>query len=93
MPLPTYESISTPASEALLASALASINHPRKTQAEAGRAILSIFFEKLVIGSGKEVSFVCHLADRLESHLSMAQKDLVVAMEQSPLHGLLAVLR
>jgi hypothetical protein len=36
---------------------------------------------------------VCDLADRLESHLSMAEKDLVVAMEQTPLHGLLAVLR
>ena len=37
--------------------------------------------------------FVCDLADRLESHLSMAEKDLVVAMEQTPLHGLLAALR
>jgi hypothetical protein len=36
---------------------------------------------------------VCDLADRLESHLSMAEKDLVVAMERTPLHGLLAVLR
>jgi hypothetical protein len=33
------------------------------------------------------------LADRLESHLAMAEKDLVMAMEQTPLHGLLAVLR
>jgi hypothetical protein len=43
--------------------------------------------------SGKEVPFVCDLADRLESHLVMAERDLVVAMEQTPLHGLLAVLR
>ena len=46
-----------------------------------------------MIGSGKEVPFVRDLADRLESHLAMAEKDLVVAMEQTSLHGLLAVLR
>ena len=46
-----------------------------------------------MIGSGKEVPFVRDLADRLESHLAMAEKDLVIAMEQTPLHGLLAVLR
>ena len=39
------------------------------------------------------MSFVCDLADRLERHLAMAERDLVVAMEQTPLHGLLAVLR
>jgi hypothetical protein len=36
---------------------------------------------------------VCDLADRLENHLSMTETDLVTAMEQTPLHGLLAVLR
>jgi hypothetical protein len=88
-----YESTTTPASKSLLAAALASINHPRKTQAEAGRAILSITFEKLVVGSGQEVAFVANLADRLEHHLKMAEADLVTAMEQTPLHGLLTVLR
>jgi hypothetical protein len=33
------------------------------------------------------------LVDRLEDHLVQAETDLVLGMEQTPLHGLLAVLR
>ena len=45
------------------------------------------------MGSEAEVSFVGDLVDHLEDHLVMAEDDLVRAMEQTPLHGLLTVVR
>lgn len=75
-----------------MSSALASLNHPRKTQAEHGRAVVSIVFDKQVRHQGDEVEYLAKLVDRLDDHLRSAEADLVGAMEKTPLHGLLTVL-
>ncbi|WVQ79286.1 hypothetical protein IAT38_001382 [Cryptococcus sp. DSM 104549] len=94
VPLPGYESLSTRASQTLLASALSSLDQPRKTQAEAGKAALCILFGRLVKdGSDAEaLDFVQGLVGRLEKGVELAEKDLV-AIEDYPLHGLLSAIK
>jgi hypothetical protein len=89
----------TPASQALFVSAMSSLNHPRKTQAEAGRASLCILFEKLVKAQettqdqSLPLSFVEGVMAKLEDHLISVERDLAGEIERKPLHGLLAALR
>lgn len=93
VPLPGYDSVDTPDAHALRASATASLAHPRKTQAEAGRSALCVLFTKLVLGSEHETRFVGDLVDRLDEHLLACERDLSTGIEQKPLHGLLAAIR
>lgn len=93
VPLPGYETLETPAAQALLSSATASLGHPRKTQAEAGRSALCILFTKLVLGQGEETAFIGDLIERLEDNLAACERDLSTEIEEKPLHGLLAAIR
>ncbi|KAK8849592.1 hypothetical protein IAR55_004927 [Kwoniella newhampshirensis] len=96
LPLPGYEDLSTPASQALLASALRSLKQPRKTQAEAGKAALCILFSGLAIEDLRQersISFVSDLIGRLEGSVEVAEFDLVKGIEEFPLHGLLSAIR
>ncbi|ORY34822.1 putative death-receptor fusion protein-domain-containing protein [Naematelia encephala] len=94
VPLPGYEAMSSSATQALVVAALSSLNHPRKTQAEAGKAALCILFKKLVsYDQHLAIDFVDKLVDRVEEHLVVAENDLVKGMEECPLHGPLAAVR
>ncbi|WWC65932.1 uncharacterized protein I303_108554 [Kwoniella dejecticola CBS 10117] len=95
IPLSGYETLSTPPSQALLRSALDSINLPRKTQAEAGKAALCILFTKLVIhptDHDQAVRFVGNLIDKLEGAIEKVERDLVKGIEAYPLHGSLTAI-
>jgi hypothetical protein len=83
-----------PIAKALLTSARASINHPRNTQAEAGRAALSIIFTKLVqpLGAEASVAFVTGLIDTLEGYIVKSEENLSSGIVEFPLHGSLGVL-
>lgn len=93
-PLPGYETLESPSTQYLLASATASINHPRKTQAEAGRATLCIIFTKLVLpaGPGNAIAFVNNLIDLLDQHMIASEKNLAKGIVEFPLHGLLCAI-
>ncbi|WWC92899.1 uncharacterized protein L201_007861 [Kwoniella dendrophila CBS 6074] len=93
IPLPSYESLSTPSSQALLQSALNSINLPRKTQAEAGKSALCILFIKLIRddkNQNRALEFVGDLINQLETGIEAVEEDLVKGIEEYPLHGSLA---
>ncbi|WWC73595.1 uncharacterized protein I206_107567 [Kwoniella pini CBS 10737] len=95
IPFEGYESLSTPASQALLDSALTSINLSRKTQAEAGKTTLCILFSKLIVDQTKysqALAFVGSLITKLESAIEIVEKDLVRGIEEYPLHGSLAAI-
>ncbi|WVF68582.1 hypothetical protein IAT40_003351 [Kwoniella sp. CBS 6097] len=95
IPLPGYESMSTPKSKTLLSSALSSLNLPRRTQAEAGKSALCILFGKLARNQeeqGSALDFVVDLVDRLEKGVEVVEKDLVKGIEEYPLHGSLAAI-
>lgn len=79
---------------ALLSSAKSSINHPRNTQAEAGRAALSVLFTKVVQPQGDEASaaFMDDMLQLLETHLQRCETDLVSGIAGYPLHGLLSAI-
>lgn len=78
----------------LLASARASINHPRKTQAEAGRAALCIVFTKLVqpAGPAAAVAFIDDLVSLLERHVAASEESLAKGIVEYPLHGPLSAI-
>lgn len=92
-PLPGYESLQSSAAHVLSTSAIASLAHPRKTQAEAGRSALCVVFTKLVQGREDEMRFVSDLVDQLDEHISASERDLMSGIEEKPLHGLLAAIR
>ncbi|KAL1406561.1 hypothetical protein Q8F55_008267 [Vanrija albida] len=94
LPLAGYETLSTPATRELLASASASINHPRRTQADAGRAALSILFTKVVLPSGPEVAaaFIDDLVTVLENHIKKSEENFATGIVEYPLHGPLSAL-
>ncbi|WWD20217.1 hypothetical protein CI109_104693 [Kwoniella shandongensis] len=94
--LPGYEDISTPASHVLLSSALRSLNQPRKTQAEAGKAALCILFSGLATNDASQtraLAFIADIVSRLEESIEIAERDLVKGIEEHPLHGLLSAIR
>lgn len=93
-PLAGYESLQSATTQTLLATARASINHPRKTQAEAGRAALCIIFTKLVQPAGVEqaVAFVDDLVSLLDKHVAMSEANLAKGIVEYPLHGLLSAI-
>ncbi|WRT69593.1 uncharacterized protein IL334_006582 [Kwoniella shivajii] len=96
IPLPGYETLSTLSSQALLNSALSSINLPRKTQAEAGKSVLCILFIKLVKDDRDQslaLDFVGFLIQSLARGIEEVEQDLVKGMEEYPLHGSLAAIR
>lgn len=91
-----YERLSSPSTQVLLQSSLASLNHPRRTQAEAGRSALCIVFQKLLVTGSTEqdaIGFVTDLVDRMESHIAMSEQDLPKSIETMPLHGIIAAVR
>ncbi|WVW86816.1 hypothetical protein I302_108871 [Kwoniella bestiolae CBS 10118] len=95
IPLPGYESLSTPSSQALLNSGMNSINLPRKTQAEAGKSALCILFSKLVQSDEDQshaLRFVGDLISQLERGIEVVENDLVRGIEEYPLHGSLAAI-
>ena len=95
IPLPGYESLDTPTAEALLASAKTSISHPRKTQAEAGKAVLCVLFEILAKQPHSDQAcrmFISELVDDLEIRIRVAEADLVKGITSSPLHGLISAI-
>lgn len=93
-PLPGYETLDVPLAKKLLVSARSWINHPRNTQAEAGRAALSIIFTKIVqpLGQATALAFVADLTDLLEAHLVQSEQNLSTGIVEFPLHGPLGVL-
>jgi hypothetical protein len=94
LPLAGFESLDAPAAQRLLASARASINHPRLTQADAGRAALCIVFTKLVLPSGHEaaLALVADTMGELEQHIAKAEENLARGIVEYPLHGPLSAL-
>lgn len=77
-------------------SCFESIDHPRKTQAEAGKSALCIVFQKLLLNDGstsEAVAFVEDLIRRLEERLKASEQDLVKGMSEMPLHGSIAAIR
>ncbi|TXT12824.1 hypothetical protein VHUM_01225 [Vanrija humicola] len=94
LPLAGYETLSTPATQELLASASSSINHPRRTQAEAGRAALTIVFTKVVLPSGPKVAaaFINDLVNVLEQHVEKSEENFATGIVEYPLHGPLSAL-
>lgn len=89
-----YESLHTPSAQALLVSAFASLDHPRKTQAEAGKAALCILFGKVVhYGTVREsLEFAQNIITKLERGVEVIERDLV-QIENHPLHGLLGAIK
>ncbi|EAL20900.1 hypothetical protein CNBE2610 [Cryptococcus deneoformans B-3501A] len=89
-----YESLHTPSAQALLVSAFASLDHPRKTQAEAGKAALCILFGKVVhYGTVREsLEFAQNIITKLEKGVEVIERDLV-QIENHPLHGLLGAIK
>ncbi|WVQ75014.1 hypothetical protein IAR50_004622 [Cryptococcus sp. DSM 104548] len=94
IPLPAYDTPTTPFSRALLQTALESICHPRKTQAEAGKAALCILFGVVLKHSTEQeaLGFVKELVDKLEATVEIVEGDLT-AIENHPVHGLLGGIR
>ncbi|WVQ66397.1 uncharacterized protein L199_004577 [Kwoniella botswanensis] len=95
IPLPGYETLSTPSSQALMNSAMNSINLPRKTQAEAGKSALCILFSKLVKSDqdqSEALHFVGNLIEKLEKGIAVVEKDLVRGIKEYPIHGSLAAI-
>ncbi|ODO00815.1 hypothetical protein L198_03142 [Cryptococcus wingfieldii CBS 7118] len=94
IPLPAYDTPATPSSRALLHTALESICHPRKTQAETGKAALCILFGVVLKHSTEKeaLGFVQELIDKLEATVEIVQRDLTM-IETHPLHGLLGGIR
>ncbi|CAK9780976.1 hypothetical protein CC85DRAFT_284619 [Cutaneotrichosporon oleaginosum] len=94
LPLAGYESLDTPPAQRLLVGARSSINHPRLTQADAGRAALCILFTKLVVPLGHKaaLSFVADTMEELERHLQKAEDNVARGIVEYPLHGPLSVL-
>lgn len=92
-PLPGFEPGSA-AAAALLSSAKASIDHPKNTQAEAGRAALSILFTKVVQPQGDATAntFLGDMLQLLEDHLQHCEANLADGIAQYPLHGLLSAI-
>lgn len=94
--LPLYDSLETERCQQLLQSCLSLLDHPRKTQAEAGKSTLCIIFRKLVMRNGETndaIRFISSLADRLEKHLVASEQNLVQGIQTLPLHGTLAAIR
>lgn len=83
---------SSASAEALRRSAMESLNHPRKTQAEAGKSVLCILFQRLAVSAtqGEDRRFVEDLIDRLETHVAASEKSLTKGLDEFPLHGILA---
>ncbi|OCF46051.1 hypothetical protein I317_00139 [Kwoniella heveanensis CBS 569] len=97
IPLPGYETMSTPKAQTLLSSALSSLNLPRRTQAEAGKSALCILFGKLSRDPQEQqrdeaLEFVIDLVNRLEKGVAVVEMDLVKGIEEYPLHGSLAAI-
>ncbi|BEI84050.1 hypothetical protein CcaverHIS002_0406540 [Cutaneotrichosporon cavernicola] len=94
LPLAGFETLDMMPTKHLLASALASINHPRLTQAEAGRATLCILFTKLVLpkGQDKALTFVGGIIGELESHIQKVEENLARNIVEYPIHGPLSAL-
>lgn len=58
--------------------------------------MLCIIFETIIVRSAngiEAVTFVRDLIDQLELHVRASEEDLATAVEQYPLHGLIASLR
>lgn len=70
------------------------MDHPRKTQAEAGKAALCILFGKVVhYGTVTEsLEFVQNIIAKLEKGVGVIERDLV-QIEHHPLHGLLGAIK
>lgn len=97
-PLPKYPSLDSPTAQVLLESAYSCILGARNTEAEAGKALLRLVFEKLVrdVKTGEHssaISFTNDVITRLESHIQASEEDLVRGMALQPLHGLLSAVR
>ncbi|KAL7425015.1 hypothetical protein Q5752_000702 [Cryptotrichosporon argae] len=95
--LPGYESLDSPKTRLLLDSAIASLSHPRQTQAEAGRAAYCIVFTKVVPNHGEQageraLQMVRDLVDYLERNLQHVERDLASGIVKHPLHGPLSAL-
>ncbi|GMK53867.1 hypothetical protein CspeluHIS016_0104530 [Cutaneotrichosporon spelunceum] len=94
LPFAGFETLDISATQQLLASARASINHPRLTQADAGRAALCILFTKLVLPAGHEkaLEFVDVIMQELERHIQKVEENLARGIVEYPLHGSLSAL-
>ena len=84
--------------QTLLASALHSLDHSRKTQAEAGKSSICIIFKKLVRASNEDdqsrsIDFMSGIINKLDEYLRVLELDLAQGIEKYPIHGLLSAVR
>ncbi|KAK4688723.1 thyroid adenoma-associated protein, partial [Tremellales sp. Uapishka_1] len=98
VPLPGYDSLTTKKTQTLLETAFTSLNLPRNTQAETGKATLCIVFNKIVrpldnVDQEASLAYIGTVIAKLEEHLQASERDLVRGIESFPLHGLLAATR
>ncbi|ORX37814.1 putative death-receptor fusion protein-domain-containing protein [Kockovaella imperatae] len=94
IPLPGYESPDHLGMKTTLESAILNISHPRKTQVEAGKAVMCILFEMMTKRASLEycVDFVRSLIKLLEKRVEAAEEDVATGIIEKPLHGIISAL-